>query len=111
MIVFEVRDGELIETLTKQAADADIANGAIVALIGAADGFTLSTMPPSDATQDVLTSYRQPAEVTGGGEIVGGKVHIHATMAVDGNVGLAGHLHQADIHTWFVRAYVLPVTA
>jgi uncharacterized protein len=37
-----------------------VTDGAIVALIGAADGFTLSTMPADDATRDVLTDYSQP---------------------------------------------------
>lgn len=111
MIIFEVRNAELIESLTKQAADAGITDAAVVSLIGAVDGFTLSTMPPDDPSRDVLTTYRQPAELSGTGEFVGGQVHIHATMAVNGNVGLSGHLHQADVGAWFVRAYVMPATA
>jgi predicted DNA-binding protein with PD1-like motif len=111
VITLEVREAELIETLTKQAGDAGITDAAIVALIGAVDGFTLSTMPPDDPNRDILTTYRQPAELSGTGEIVGGQIHIHATMAINGNVGLSGHLHQADVGAWFVRAYVMPVTA
>jgi uncharacterized protein len=111
VIVFEVRDGELVEALTKQAADAGITDAAIVALIGAVDQFTLSTMPPDDARRDVLTTYQQPAELSGTGEIVGGSVHVHATAAVNGNLGLSGHLHNAEVHTWFVRAYLQPLTA
>jgi uncharacterized protein len=68
-------------------------------------------MPADDATKDVLTDYSQPAEMSGTGEIVGGVVHVHATMAVTGDVGLSGHLHRAEIGTWFARAYVIPATA
>jgi len=34
-------------------------------------------------------------------------VHIHAVMAVEGDRGIAGHLHRADIGAWFARAYVI----
>jgi predicted DNA-binding protein with PD1-like motif len=65
VITLEVRHGELIEGLTKQAADAGITHGAIVSLIGAVESFTLSTMPADDATKDVVTDYSQPAEMSG----------------------------------------------
>ena len=111
MITLEVLHGELIEGLTKQAADAGITHGAIVSLIGAADSFTLSTMLADDATMDVLTDYSQPAEMSGTGEIIDGVVHVHATMAVSGDRGLSGHLHRAQVDTWFARAYIIPITA
>jgi hypothetical protein len=41
------------------------------------------------------------------GEIVDGKVHVHAVMAVEGDRAIAGHLHAAEIGTWFARAYVM----
>ena len=78
-------------------------------LIGAVDSFTISTMPAGDATRDILTDYGQPAEMTASGEIVDGKPHIHAVMAVEGDRGIAGHLHRAQIGTWFARAYVTPL--
>ena len=111
MIALEVRDGELIDELTKQLTDIGVHNAAIVSLIGAVDSFTLSTMPADDATKDVLTDYHQPAEMSGTGEIVAGTVHIHATMAVAGDQGLSGHLHRAIVDTWFARAYVVPLTS
>ena len=43
MIVLEVRNAELMESITRQAAERGIAYGAIVALIGAIDSFTVST--------------------------------------------------------------------
>lgn len=109
MFVIDVRDAELMETLTREAKRLGITDGALVSLIGGVDRFTLSTMPADDATQDIITSYDQPAEMHGAGEIKDGVVHVHATMAVEGDRGLSGHLHRAEIGTWFARAYVLPV--
>jgi uncharacterized protein len=103
----EVRNSELIESLTHQAKERGIVNAAIVSLIGAVDSFTVSTMPADDATQDILTDYALPAEMSGTGEITGGTVHIHAVMAVEGDRAISGHLHSAQIGAWFARAYVL----
>ncbi|MGH3841825.1 MAG: hypothetical protein ACRDS0_10330, partial [Pseudonocardiaceae bacterium] len=72
MVVIEVRNAELMETLTSEAKRLDITNGAIVSLIGAVDSFTISTMPRHDATKDIITDYSLPAEMTGSGEIVDG---------------------------------------
>jgi len=45
VIVLEVRNAELMDSITKQAAEQGITYGAIVALIGAIDSFTVSTTP------------------------------------------------------------------
>ncbi|MGH3854354.1 MAG: PCC domain-containing protein [Pseudonocardiaceae bacterium] len=108
MVVIEVRNAELMETVAQEAKRLGITGGAIVSLIGAVDSFTISTMPKNDATEDVLTDYSLPAEMTGTGEITDGTVHIHAVMAVEGDQAVAGHLHRADIRTFFARAYVIP---
>jgi uncharacterized protein len=108
VVVIEVRNAELMETVAKEAKRLDIPNGAIVSLIGAVDSFTISTMPKHDATEDVITGYSLPAEMTGTGEITNGTVHIHAVMAVEGDQAVAGHLHRAEIGTFFARAYVIP---
>lgn len=108
MVVIEVRNAELMETVAQEAKRFGITGGAIVSLIGAVDSFTISTMPKNDATEDVLTDYSLPAEMTGTGEITDGTVHIHAVMAVEGDQAVAGHLHRADIRTFFARAYVIP---
>jgi uncharacterized protein len=107
MYVIEVRNAELIESLTKQAAERGITYGAIVALIGAIDNFTVSTNPAGDATAHTITNYPLPAEMTATGEIVDGKPHIHVVMAVQGDRAICGHLHQAHIGTSFARAYVI----
>ena len=109
MFVIEIRDGEMLSAIEHAAREKGISNAAIVTLIGAVDSFTISTMPAGDATKDILTGYGQPAEMIATGEIVDGKPHIHAVMAVEGDRGIAGHLHQAQIGTWFARAYVTPL--
>jgi uncharacterized protein len=106
MIAIEVRNAELMASLAQQAAERGVTNAAIVSLIGAVDSFTLSTMPADDPTKDILTDYAQPAEMSGTGEIVDGTVHVHAVMAVEGDRALSGHLHRADVGTWFARAYI-----
>ncbi|MGH4019675.1 MAG: PCC domain-containing protein [Pseudonocardiaceae bacterium] len=107
MFVIEVRKGELIETVTKEAQRLGIVDGAIVSLIGGVDRFTVSTMPAGNATKDVLTDYDLPAEMSGTGEITSGTVHIHAVMAVEGDRAVSGHLHRADVGTWFANVYVM----
>jgi uncharacterized protein len=109
MIVIEVRNAELVSSITEQAAAQGIANAAIVSLIGAVDAFEVSTMPAADATKDTVTAYGLPAEMSGTGEIVDGTVHIHAVMAVEGDRAISGHLHLAEVGTWFARAYVINV--
>jgi len=107
MYVIEVRNAELIDTLTRAVNDRRIVDAAIVSLIGAVDGFTLSTMPADDATKDTLTAYDLPAEMSGTGEITSGVVHVHAVMAVEGDRAISGHLRRADVGTWFARAYLI----
>jgi predicted DNA-binding protein with PD1-like motif len=108
LFTFEVRDDELVASLNRQIAEAGISDGAIVSLIGAAEDFTISTMPADDALKDDITTYNLPAEMTGTGEIRSGFVHIHVVMGVAGDRAVAGHLHAATIRTHFARAYVLP---
>ena len=108
MHILEIRNAELIESITRQAAEQGIIYAAIVALIGAVDGFTVSTNPVGDPTAHTYSSYPLPAEMTGTGEIIDGKPHIHAVMAVQGDRAVAGHLHKAHIGTFFARAFVIP---
>jgi uncharacterized protein len=105
----EIHDGDLLDAIERSAKERGITNAAIVTLIGAVDSFTVSTMPAGDARKDVVTEYELPAEMTATGEIVNGHPHVHAVMAVEGDRAISGHLHKAQISTWFARAYVLPV--
>jgi uncharacterized protein len=106
--VIEVRDGELLDTISRRAGELGVHNGAIVSLIGAVDSFTLSTMPARDASRDVITNYELPAEMSGTGEIIDAAVHVHAVMAVEGDKALSGHLHRAQVGAWFARVYLVP---
>jgi predicted DNA-binding protein with PD1-like motif len=108
MYVLEVRNAELMESITRQAAERGITYAAIVALIGAVDSFTVSTPPTGDPTSHTYASYHLPAEMTATGEIVDGKPHIHAVMAVQGDRTIGGHLHAAELGSAFARAYVIP---
>lgn len=109
MHTIEVRNAELVATITERAAEAGIRNAAIVTLIGGADSFRLSTMAAHDATNRPVTDYDQPGEMNATGEIVDGVVHIHAVLGIDGGHAVAGHLHAAQIRTHFARAYLLQV--
>jgi predicted DNA-binding protein with PD1-like motif len=68
-------------------------------------------MPATDATSDVISEYQQPFELSGTGEITDGKVHMHVVLGREGDVALAGHLHWAKVETFFVHAYVLPLSS
>jgi uncharacterized protein len=68
----------------------------------------VSTNPACDATAHTITSYPLPAEMTATGEIVDGKPHVHAVMAIQGDRAIGGHLHTAHLGTSFARAYVIP---
>jgi uncharacterized protein len=108
MLVIEVRDSELLDAIEQSAKEHGVTDAAIVTLIGAVDSFTVSTMPVGDPAKDIITDYDLPAEMTATGELVGGRVHVHAVMAVEGDRAISGHLHKARIGTWFARAYLLP---
>jgi len=108
VFVIEVVEGELLEEIEAAAKAAGITDAAIVSLIGAADAFTISSMTMNDAAIDQPFHYAMPADMTGNGEIVGGKAHIHVVMAVHGNKALAGHLRRAEIRKHSARVYLLP---
>ncbi|SCG38204.1 PPC domain-containing DNA-binding protein [Micromonospora coxensis] len=111
MKLFSVKTGEeLIETLTRRAAEEGIVNGAIVSLIGAVDSCAISNMPAGDASTDVISEYWQPFELSGTGEIRDGKVHVHVVLGREGDVALAGHLHWARVESFFVHAYTIGLT-
>jgi predicted DNA-binding protein with PD1-like motif len=46
--------------------------------------------------------------MTGTGDIIDGRVHLHAVLGGDG-VTVAGHLHSAMVRDWFAHAYVVPL--
>jgi predicted DNA-binding protein with PD1-like motif len=99
---------EVVETVTAAVRERGVQQAAIVSLVGAVEGCCVSVMPADDPLDDVLTTYEQPFELSGTGEVRDGVVHIHCVLGgADGPV--AGHLHWANVRHWFVRAYVQPV--
>ncbi len=108
MFVISVNPGEeVMESLTRQLKEQGVQRGAIVSLIGAIDACCISNMPKHDATDDILTEYQQPCELSGTGEIADGTPHVHSVLSTEGNHALAGHLHWARVETHFVNAYVV----
>ena len=101
MHVLEVRNAELMGIHHHQATERGITDAAI-------DSFTVSTSPAGDPTGHTYSRYPLPAKMTATGEIVDGKPHIHAVMAVQGDRTIGGHLHKAQLGTSFARAYVIP---
>jgi predicted DNA-binding protein with PD1-like motif len=110
MIRWTVNPGEEVLTALQAHAERDgIKAGAVVSLIGAVESARISNMPAGDAGSDVVTDLTQPFELSGSGEIVDGTVHLHVTLSGEGNAAVHGHLHAAQVETWYVAAYVLPL--
>lgn len=70
---------------------------------------TRDVIPAGNANEDIITEFEQPFELSGTGEIVDGKVHVHVSLSGEGNAAFHGHLHSATVKTWYVAAYVLPL--
>lgn len=111
MIVLVVAPGnEVMHTLCCLAAEQGLRNAAIVSIIGAVDACAISNMSATDAQSDIITEYQQPCELSGTGEIIDGAIHLHAVLGREGDVAVSGHLHWAKVETFFVHAYVLPIS-
>jgi len=100
---------EVMATIEAQLTKRGVLNGAVVSLIGAVESAAVSTMAKDDASQDIITEYHQPLELSGTGEIKDGKLHIHVVLGAEGNATISGHLHWATVKTFFVNAYVQPL--
>jgi uncharacterized protein len=100
--------GEVIDQITRAVTEAQIAD-ATITLIGAVDEVTISTMSRHDALTDTLTTYTEPLELTGTGEVVDGRPHVHVVLCREGDHTIGGHLHSATVRTFFVHAYVTPL--
>lgn len=110
MLLLSVASGEeVMATLQRKIAEHGIENGAVVSLIGAVESAAVSTMAKDDASNDIITEYNQPLELSGTGEIKDGKIHVHVVLGAEGNATISGHLHWATVKSFFVNAYVLPL--
>lgn len=110
MLRIDITPGqEVMEAISASLHEHKIAEGTMT-LIGAVDVATISAMPAHDAMQDILTTYTEPLELTGTGEVVDGKPHVHVILCREGSVTVGGHLHTAAVKTFFVHAYVTSLT-
>lgn len=106
MLKIEIKKGEeIIKKITDIIKEKQIKTGSLT-LIGGVDSCCISTMPKNDATKDILTEYHEPLELSGTGEIVNGKIHIHVTLGREDKSTLSGHLHWGKVATWFVNVYI-----
>lgn len=101
-------DQEVMETI-RQFLEKHAVNAGALIVVGAVDRARLSTMPRDDPRRDIITEYTEPLEMHGVGMITNGAPHIHCTLAREGDVGLAGHLHSAWVDAWFVDVCVIPM--
>jgi predicted DNA-binding protein with PD1-like motif len=101
------KDQDVLQVLQ---ADVDQLNvgSAVITAIGAVNEAEISVMAKDDERVDHLRRYSQPMELSGTGEVVEGKVHLHVTLAGE-DITAAGHLHRAVVGGFFVRAYVTTV--
>ncbi|MDP9795212.1 putative DNA-binding protein with PD1-like motif [Catenuloplanes nepalensis] len=103
--IIQVDKGEeVIDKLNRGVEVFGVERGPI-SIIGAIQQATVSVMPKNNPKDDILRDYDAPFEITGTGEVVDGKVHIHVSMGGEDQV-VVGHLHRAIVGDWFVRAYI-----
>jgi uncharacterized protein len=98
---------EVLSSISEQAGSLGIENGAIVSLIGAVDSCGIVNMPENDPFKEVRSEINIPVQLTGTGEIVDGKAHIHCIVTGEDHTGFGGHLLWARVESWFVHAYVV----
>ncbi|SRR5258708_2084375 len=110
MIKITVNKGEeIIEKVTAYVKRNNITAGSL-SLIGAVNACCIGTMPKENAMKDILSEYYEPLELSGTGEILEGKPHIHVVLAREDKSALAGHLHWGKVISWFVHVYLIPLT-
>src|SRR5690242_17018886 len=109
MFVVSVGRGEeVLATIRRECRARGVASAAIVSLIGAVEGCTVSVMASGDAAVDLPSTYPDPLEISGTGEVHDGAVHLHIVAGGE-RVNVSGHLHAATVGSHFVRCYVEPL--
>lgn len=98
---------EVMDTVKQHLAEQNIHDGVIISVIGAVDECCISNMKKLNPKEDILNEYQEPLEMSGNGEIRDGQPHIHCVMSREGESVLAGHLHWAEVRTWYVNVFVV----
>lgn len=108
MLKIEVKQGErVIEKVQAAVRQWNIKNAAIVSVIGAVKTCTISNMHPENSAEDFVNTYKEQLELSGSGEVIDGKVHIHCVVSRSGAEALAGHLQDAVVGDHFVHVYLI----
>jgi predicted DNA-binding protein with PD1-like motif len=103
------KDQEVLQVVQREVDRLKLGS-AVITLIGAVSEAEVSVMAKDNESVDYLRRYSQPMELSGTGEVIEGKVHLHVTLAGE-DITAAGHLHRAVVGGFFVRAYLTTVTA
>jgi len=101
------KDQEVLQVLQREV-DRLTLSSAVITLIGAVSEAEVSVMAKDDESIDYVRRYSQPMELSGTGEVVDGKAHLHVVLAGE-DITAAGHLHRAVVGGFFVRAYLTAV--
>ena len=107
LITIEIKkDQELIAALETAFRELGYIDGVILSLFGAVDICCISNMNKDDAFDDIKTTYEVPMEFQGTGEILKNKAHIHCVISQQGDQAIAGHLHWAEVSSWYIKAHI-----
>ncbi|MGK5681276.1 PCC domain-containing protein [Actinoplanes sp. URMC 104] len=98
------KDQEVLRAVQEEVDKLGLGD-AVITLIGAVNEAEISVMAKNDEGTDHLRRYAQPMELSGTGEVIQGKAHLHVTLAGE-DITAAGHLHRAVVGGFFVRAYL-----
>lgn len=98
------KDQEVLQTVQEEVDKLSLGS-AVITLIGAVNEAEVSVMAKDNESVDYLRRYSQPMELSGTGEVIEGKAHLHVTLAGE-DITAAGHLHRAVVGGFFVRAYL-----
>ncbi|MCY1144692.1 DUF296 domain-containing protein [Actinoplanes sp. Pm04-4] len=98
------QDREVLQVVQGEVDRLGLSSAAIT-LIGAVKEAEVSVMAKDDENVDHVRRYEQPMELSGTGEVVAGRVHLHVVLGGE-DVTVAGHLHRAVVGGFFVRAYL-----
>ena len=97
---------EVLDVISRAAAERGVTDGVVVSLIGMVDTCAVSSMSRNDHKNDIVTEYSQPLELLGTGEIRSGTVHLHVVLSAEGNESISGHLVWANAGPATTNAYI-----